>query len=83
MKKRLVVIGVCLGALVVAALISVPHVLPRALALFRSDISFAVPNGKKEVFITIDDAPSTNTHEILRVLKKHEVTATFFVISVT
>jgi peptidoglycan/xylan/chitin deacetylase (PgdA/CDA1 family) len=36
---------------------------------------------KKYVVLTIDDVPRENIKRILNVLKKHEVTATFFVVS--
>ena len=38
-----------------------------------------VPNGKK-VYLTFDDGPSENTDDILDVLKKNNVKATFFVV---
>ncbi|MBQ7584311.1 MAG: polysaccharide deacetylase [Lachnospiraceae bacterium] len=36
-------------------------------------------DGRIRVFLTFDDGPSTNTSEILDILKKHNVKATFFV----
>ena len=37
-------------------------------------------NGEKIVFLTFDDGPSTtNTPEVLNILKKHDVKATFFI----
>jgi peptidoglycan/xylan/chitin deacetylase (PgdA/CDA1 family) len=81
MKKRLLIVFAVLGVLAVAASVIVPRTLPSALAFYRSDILFAVPTKDKKVFITIDDAPSKNTTEILSVLKKHRVPATFFIIS--
>lgn len=38
-------------------------------------------DGKAYVALTIDDSPTTDTEAILAVLKKHDVKATFFVIS--
>ena len=38
-----------------------------------------VPNGKK-VYLTFDDGPSENTDDILDILKKNNVKATFFVV---
>ena len=37
------------------------------------------PNGKK-VYLTFDDGPSSNTPEILEILRKYDVKATFFVV---
>jgi peptidoglycan/xylan/chitin deacetylase (PgdA/CDA1 family) len=51
------------------------------LSGYRSDIQFAGSTSGKKLFLSIDDAPSNNTSEILRVLKKHQVSATFFIIS--
>jgi chitin deacetylase len=81
MKKRVVIVTGCFAIMTLAAIVAIPRVLPKALSLYRTDITFAVATEKKEVFITIDDAPSVSTAEILAVLKKHEVPATFFIIS--
>ena len=80
--KKCLLVG--LAWLVITALISfaaVPRLLPPVLSLYRADIRFVVPTKEKKIFITIDDAPSESTGEILRVLKKHNVPATFFVIA--
>lgn len=37
-------------------------------------------NGKKKVYLTFDDGPSTKTEEILEILKEYDVKATFFVV---
>ncbi len=81
MKKIVVIATGCFAVLTGAAIVAIPPMLPNVLSLYRSDISFAVATEKKEVFITIDDAPSASTTEILAVLRKHEVPATFFIIS--
>lgn len=81
MKKRFLLVLAAFGLLTIAAMVAVPRVLPSALSFYRSDIRFAAPTRQKKVFITIDDAPSKNTSEILAVLKKHGVSATFFIIS--
>jgi peptidoglycan-N-acetylglucosamine deacetylase len=60
-------------------LMALPHLLPLVLSRYRPDIQFAVTTDEKKLYLTIDDAPSGNTAEILRVLKKHDITATFFV----
>ncbi|KAL7629203.1 hypothetical protein AAE478_000723 [Parahypoxylon ruwenzoriense] len=57
---------------------------PRALIGYFSrrwpDVLWEVHTDKKIVALTIDDAPSEHTQEILGVLNGHEATATFFVI---
>ena len=68
-------------ALSTLAFATLPRVLPWALAKHRPDIRFAVAMHEKKRFLTIDDAPSEHTAEILRVLEKHQVPATFFVIA--
>ena len=81
MKKRCLSV---LAALALAALIAftaLPHLLPWALAKRRPYIRFAVATHEKKLFLTIDDVPSKHTAEILRVLEKHQVPATFFVIA--
>ena len=37
-------------------------------------------NGKKKVYLTFDDGPSTRTEEILEILREYDVKATFFVV---
>lgn len=44
------------------------------------DVLFEVPTKEKVVALTIDDAPSEYTQEILEILKANKATATFFVI---
>lgn len=39
-----------------------------------------VSDGKKRVYLTFDDGPSSNTEAILEVLKEYNVKATFFVV---
>jgi peptidoglycan/xylan/chitin deacetylase (PgdA/CDA1 family) len=43
-------------------------------------VLFQIQTGQKIVALTIDDAPSPYTREILDILKENDVTATFFVI---
>lgn len=81
MKKRFFVVLSAFGALAVTLSLVIPHALPSALALLRPDLLFSIPTSSKTVFITIDDAPSAATKDILQVLKKHGVPATFFVVS--
>lgn len=81
MKKRLFKTLVAFSLCALALLLALPHALPWVLSRYRPDIRFIVATNEKKLFLTIDDAPSKNTSEILRVLKKHDVTATFFVIA--
>ena len=81
MKKRLLIVLTFTVVLAVISFAAVPHLLPSLLSFYRADISFAVPTKEKRMYITIDDTPSKNTSEILRVLQKHSVPATFFVIA--
>ncbi|KAI2629595.1 polysaccharide deacetylase [Hypoxylon sp. NC1633] len=56
---------------------------PSLIAYFARrwpDVLWEVRTTKKIVALTIDDAPSEHTQEILGVLNGHEATATFFVI---
>ncbi|KAI1477016.1 carbohydrate esterase family 4 protein [Daldinia eschscholtzii] len=74
--------------LVILALLLLPFYVvykpPRALIRYFSrrwpDVLWEVPTDQKVVALTIDDAPSEHTQEILGVLNGHEATATFFVI---
>ena len=50
-------------------------------ALDAAAISPANPDSNKICYLTFDDGPSNNTLEILRILKKYHVKATFFVIN--
>jgi peptidoglycan-N-acetylglucosamine deacetylase len=81
MKKGLFKTCAAFVLLTLASLLALPHVLPWALSRYRPDIRFTGATKGKTLFLTIDDAPSKNTPEILRVLRKHDVTATFFVIA--
>jgi peptidoglycan/xylan/chitin deacetylase (PgdA/CDA1 family) len=80
MKKRLrhlliVLVSIALGLLLF------PFVAPRVAGVFRSDIVFRIPSEEKTIYLTIDDSPTEGTPAILDVLKRHEVKATFFIIS--
>ena len=46
------------------------------------DIS-TTPTGRRKVYLTFDDGPSSNTEAILEVLEKYNVKATFFVVGKT
>src|SRR6266540_1250846 len=81
MKRRTILLLSFAGVLVVAGFFTLPHLLTWALSVYRPDIRFTGAKDQSVLFITIDDAPSKNTTEILRVLRKHDVPATFFVIA--
>jgi peptidoglycan/xylan/chitin deacetylase (PgdA/CDA1 family) len=60
-----------------------PHLLIQYFAHRWPDVLWHVPissPGKKIIALTIDDAPSGFSHEIVEVLKENEAKATFFVI---
>ncbi|KAI0898473.1 hypothetical protein F4806DRAFT_362254 [Annulohypoxylon nitens] len=57
-----------------------PRSLIRYFGQRWPDVLWEVETTKKIVALTIDDAPSEHTQEILGVLNGHEATATFFVI---
>jgi peptidoglycan/xylan/chitin deacetylase (PgdA/CDA1 family) len=57
-----------------------PSLLIRYCQRRWPDVLFHVPTSKKIVALTIDDAPSTHTTAILRLLKAHNAAATFFII---
>lgn len=57
-----------------------PDVLIRFFQRRWPDVLFRHAVTKKVVALTIDDAPSSQTMEILNVLKSNDATATFFVI---
>lgn len=81
MKRRTILLLSFAAILVGAVFVVIPHLLPWALSFHRPDIRFTGAKDQKVLFITIDDAPSKNTTEILRVLRKYDVPATFFVIA--
>ena len=82
MKRRLLMVGLLLVPSAAIFVGILPHVLPRILCGYRSDIAFAVPTvGEKRIYLSIDDAPSTATPRILEILAHHRTTATFFIIA--
>jgi len=64
----------------VVCLCCLPRFLPHLLSWSHPDICFRGNADHKRLFLTIDDSPSASTPEILAVLKKHNVPATFFII---
>lgn len=77
-----------LALLAILALLIIPFYIvykppPGLIAYFARrwpDVLWEVHTDKKVVALTIDDAPSGHTEEILEVLNSHQATATFFVI---
>ena len=59
-----------------------PKLLIRYFRYRWSDVLWEVdvPKGRKVIALTIDDAPSEHTEDILKVLKENDARATFFVI---
>lgn len=55
--------------------------LPSALHAINPAITYRIPDVGKTLYITLDDGPSEATAQILEILKKHRVHATFFVIT--
>ncbi|KAH8167773.1 hypothetical protein CIB48_g442 [Xylaria polymorpha] len=77
-----------LALLAVLALLIIPFYViykpPAGLIAYFArrwpDVLWEVQTDKKVVALTIDDAPSQHTEEILEILNSHQATATFFVI---
>jgi len=77
------IVGIaCVGVLVVAIVgWTAPRWLVSSVARAAPGCLYTVPTGQPAVALTIDDGPSTNTAEILRVLREQSAHATFFLIS--
>jgi peptidoglycan/xylan/chitin deacetylase (PgdA/CDA1 family) len=69
------------GLVAFATCLAVPYLLPTILEWIGPGIVFRGNSSKKIIYLTIDDVPSGATDEILAVLARHKVSATFFVIS--
>ncbi|KAL8773727.1 MAG: hypothetical protein Q9209_001495 [Squamulea sp. 1 TL-2023] len=57
-----------------------PNLLIRYFQYRWPDVLWHIPMSSKIIALTIDDAPSEETEEIMEILKANEATATFFVI---
>ena len=57
-----------------------PEVLLRYFQHRWPDVLWRVSTSSKIVALTIDDAPSEYTNEIMQILKSHNASATFFII---
>jgi peptidoglycan/xylan/chitin deacetylase (PgdA/CDA1 family) len=80
MKKRLRRLLIVVGAIVLCVVLF-PFVAPRIAGSVRSDIVFRIPSEQKTIYLTVDDSPTEGTPAILEVLKRHDVRATFFIVS--
>jgi peptidoglycan/xylan/chitin deacetylase (PgdA/CDA1 family) len=63
------------------ALAALPRLLPTIASWAVPGILFRCNDANRVLYLTIDDSPSVATRRILDVLQKHQVHATFFVIS--
>lgn len=64
--------------LIIIGLIYYP---PRFLLRYlHSEVLFYSESREQKIALTIDDAPTAQTEVILEILKKYQVTATFFII---
>jgi len=57
-----------------------PRLVINYLQSRNSNVLFQISTSRRILALTIDDAPSQHTKEILQILREAEVTATFFVI---
>ena len=71
--------GVLAGGVLLILLL--PWWLPRILSTVHPGIMFMLGGPGRTVALTIDDAPTPSTPAILAVLRKHDVKATFFVVT--
>jgi peptidoglycan/xylan/chitin deacetylase (PgdA/CDA1 family) len=74
------------GSLTVLCLtgLTLYYTMPRRLLDIlqkRNDVVFRFPDCKKKIFLTIDDTPTKYTTQILDILDKYNVKASFFVIN--
>jgi len=71
-----------IGGIAVMSLLAfmMPFALPRVLSWVQPEIIFLGDDNQKVLYLTIDDGPSSATEEIMSVLAKHRVPATFFII---
>ena len=79
LKFRPVPLLLLLGMGTLLFLLLLPPLLPGLLGRFSPQVVFAVEGKAGKLYLTIDDGPSRHTDEILAVLAKHQVHATFFI----
>lgn len=80
-KKRRLAILFGVGAAVALLLSSCASLLPFAMHACDPDVEYRVKGPAHTLYLTLDDGPSAATDEILAVLAKHGVRATFFITS--
>ena len=80
-RKWFLKIGSAFLAGGVLLLLLLPWWAPRILSAIYPDILFLLDGPGKTVALTIDDVPSVSTSDILAVLRRHDVRATFFVVT--
>jgi len=77
-----IIVSAGAGVLVAAIVVwTGPRWLVASIARDAPGCLYTVPTRERAVALTIDDGPSTNTAEILRVLREHGAHATFFLVS--
>src|SRR5699024_2159985 len=59
---------------------SLASLLPKYTEETKSKVKGVYSSDEKQVFLTFDDGPSNITNEVLDVLKKYNIKATFFVL---
>ncbi|MBP1966537.1 polysaccharide deacetylase family protein [Paenibacillus aceris] len=79
MRKRLVIIGIGLLAVILLLFCTYKWMNARSFQAFGGLTSHVVTN-KKVVALTFDDGPTENTASILSLLGKYQAKATFFLI---
>ena len=82
-RSMLFIMILAVGAVCLAPLYFIykpPHSLIRYFQYRWPDVLWHVPATRKVIALTIDDAPSRYTEEILELLQQNNATATFFII---
>lgn len=57
------------------------NVLDYRKYIFKYPLNDSLQSDKKVAYLTFDDGPSENTREVLEILKKYDIKATFFMIA--
>jgi peptidoglycan/xylan/chitin deacetylase (PgdA/CDA1 family) len=66
---------------VIGIVVALPYALPTFGAWIVPGIVFRGDSTRRVLYLTIDDSPSVATPRILAILRKHQVRATFFIMS--
>ena len=81
MKRVLGILRILIEIALVVAVVKLATRLPTAPVNWRSDVIYGIPTKEKVVALTFDDGPHpTFTPELLKILDKYHVKATFFMI---